>query len=81
MDSVVPQTLPGGDRLANRLMRHYGTLPRGRNVFLLSDGSITETQPTDASRVTRVYFGGHVEPITDAESSALTSAGYGDYIT
>lgn len=31
--------------LAQRLMRHYRSGPRGRNVFLMMDGSFSETQP------------------------------------
>lgn len=73
---MVPQTIPNGDRLANRLMRHYGTLPRGRNVYLLTDGSVTETQPSTSSTIQRVYMGGHVEQVTEAEKLALEGAGY-----
>lgn len=28
-----------------RLMAHYAMRPRGRNVYLMADGSVTETEP------------------------------------
>lgn len=43
-----PQTVIGRHRL-NRLMAHYAPLSRGRNVFYLSNGSVTETDPDGSS--------------------------------
>jgi hypothetical protein len=55
--------------------------PRGRNVFKLVDGNFTESQPSDMTTVEKVYHGGHVHTLTDAEEADLIAAGYGDYIT
>lgn len=120
-DNVVPPIYvgPGGaqgfdlpDHYADvdpamiKLFRHYAQRPRGRNVFALSDGTFTETQPanwdpsnpsapyvqgynpftftTDSTSmnpyVTKVYWGGSDNPLTAAEVTALTAAGYGAYI-
>lgn len=38
-------TPPDADPLMLRLMSHFKSGPRGRNVFLLQDGTFTETQP------------------------------------
>lgn len=68
----------------DRLMRHYSPLPRGRNVYLLVDGSVTEVQPYEATPGTviqRVFFGGHAEQVNAAEVAILTAAGYGPNIT
>lgn len=76
---TVPYRHPG-----NVLMRHYSPLPRGKNVYLLVDGTVTETQPWEAQPGTvirRVFFGAHSEPIDAAEKSLLTAAGYGSYIS
>jgi hypothetical protein len=56
-------------------------MPRGRNVFLLTDGTFTENEPADFSTIATTYHGGHSHSITAAESAALTAAGYGAYIT
>lgn len=65
-------------------MRHYSPLPRGRNVFLLVDGTVTESQPYEAAPgtvIARVFFGGHAEQINAAEQALLVAAGYGSNIT
>lgn len=67
--------------LGHRLFRHYGTYPRGKNVYSLTSGTITETQPTDASLIRKIWYGGHYEPITTAEETALIAAGYAASIT
>lgn len=92
------------DPLMQRLMAHYENQFRGRNVFLLSDGTFTEEQPPnwnaddpiapyatvfDATSgavvvtefdqipyVVKVYWGGVDNPISSAEATALTAAGY-----
>lgn len=66
-----------GSRLFRRLVPGL----RGRNVFLLTDGTYTEMQPSYWSDVEKVYYGGHVHQVTDAEVTSLTTAGYGAYIT
>lgn len=64
----------------SRLFRRLRPGKRGRNVFLLIDGTYTEVQPPYWSDVAKVYYGGHVHTITDAEVTSLTEAGYGDFI-
>lgn len=54
--------------------------PRGRNVFKMTDGSFTESQPSDMTEVAHIYHGGHIHPLTDQEEADLRTAGYGDYI-
>jgi len=68
-------------RRAYNLLRHYQSLPRGRNVFKLSDGTYTENDPSDWDSVAIAYYGGHSYDITADEASALTAAGYGSYIS
>jgi hypothetical protein len=53
---------------------------RGRNVFKMTDGSFTESQPFDSSLIAYIYHGGHIHPLTAAEETDLRTAGYGDYI-
>lgn len=68
------------ERIANRLGTHIHASGRGRNVFLLISGAFTERQPSDYTTISKVYYGGHANDITDAEATALTAAGYGAYI-
>lgn len=65
---------------ATRLGRHLAPIPRGRNVYLLTNGTFTEEQPVDDATVAKTYHGGHVHDITEAEAAALTAAGYAAYI-
>lgn len=85
-------------------MGRYVQRPRGRNVFLMQDNSVTEVQPpnwdptnltgptvqgynpfthvTDSTtlasslQVKRVFWGGCANPVTSAEATILTNAGY-----
>lgn len=59
-----------------RLWRFYVPTSRGRNVYRLIDGSFTEVEPRDMSTVSRVFFGGHNNYVTDSEADALVAAGY-----
>lgn len=68
-------------RRAYNLLRHYKSLPRGRNVYKLNDNTYTENEPSDWSTISLTYYGGHVYDITTAEAAALTAAGYGANIT
>lgn len=68
------------EKIANHLGAHIHPSGRGRNVFLLTSGTYTERQPSDYSTISKVYYGGHANDITDAEATALTAAGYGAYI-
>ena len=90
-DNFVTQTLPDVDkhgnpvseeiRLANRLARFRAPAARGRNVFLLNNGTYVENEPADWSTITKIYYGGHDHVLTDAEQASLTAAGYGAYIS
>jgi hypothetical protein len=73
--------LAATERLANQWGKHVALSPRGRNVFLLTNGNITENQPSDATTVSKIYYGGHATEVTAEEVAALTAAGYGAYIT
>jgi len=53
--------------------------PRGRNVYKLTNGSFTESQPDD-SEIAHIYHGGHLHPLTATEETDLIAAGYGAYI-
>lgn len=68
-------------RLANRLARHVAPTARGRNVYLLTNGTYTEIQPSNMTTVAKVYYGGHDIEVTDAEVTLLTAAGYGSNIS
>lgn len=61
-------------------MSYLKPMPRGRNVYKLVDGSFTESQPSDMSKVAHIYHGGHVHELTAAEEQDLIDAGYEDYI-
>lgn len=76
-----------------RLFRHYRSRPEGINVFLLSDGTVTEDDPDGTSvhwlnendgnpYVQVAWYGGHDDyNITEAQKTLLVAAGYGAYIT
>jgi hypothetical protein len=49
----------------------------GENVFLTTGGVVTEAQPEVWELVKTVWWGGHINTITDAEAAILTAAGYG----
>ena len=68
-------------RLAYSLFRHFDAEPRGRNVFLLTNGTFTENEPNDNTTITRVYFGGSNNEVSASEVASLTAAGYGEYIS
>lgn len=73
---------------ARRLMRWYGGGPRGRNVYYLSDGTVTETDPDSVNvfwlaedgspYVEMTWWGSTATPytLTSAQATALTAAGY-----
>ena len=63
------------------IFRYLKNFPRGRNVYKLTDGSFTESQPSNMSLVEKIYHGGHIHELTAAEEADLIEAGYEDYIT
>jgi hypothetical protein len=68
-------------RLAYRLFKHFDNEPRGRNVFLLVNGTYTENEPNDITTIRKVYWGGTDNEVTADEVASLTAAGYGAYIS
>lgn len=84
---VIITDIMGGYRLsqdkraANDWGRHIAGSPRGRNVYLFLDGTVTENQPSNMALVSRVYYGGHNNEVDDNEVAVLTAAGYGAYIS
>jgi hypothetical protein len=69
------------ERFENRLFRFFAPLPRGVNVYKLTDGTYTEADQSDATAYTVLYHGGHSHEVTAAEAAALTAAGYGAYLS
>lgn len=98
------------DPLMQRLMRFFASGRRGRNIFLMSDGTYkdshvdgqppnwnpadptapylivhnsigqTTTTATQTPYISKVYWGGANNPLTAAEVTALTAAGYAAYL-
>jgi hypothetical protein len=68
-------------RLANRLGGRIEASARGRNIFLLTNGTYTDDQPSSLSMVAKVYYGGHDNEVDADEVASLTAAGYGAYIS
>lgn len=84
--------VPGVSRdahpLARKMFRWHGGNPRGRNVFYLSDGSVTETDPDGQTvfwtagegspYVVQTWWGSTASAytVTSEQASALTAAGY-----
>ena len=77
---LVPQVLPASNnfqRTSNRMMRHFDThLQAEDNLWLLTDGTVTTRQPTDASLIAKAWYGGHTNVLTPQEELILLAAGY-----
>ena len=64
-----------------------GLIVRPVNVFKLTDGTYTETQPITNDvqggweTVAVCYYGGHSYTVDAAEAAALTAAGYGAFLS
>ena len=86
-DDFVPLALPPKpesseeERFAYGLFKHYANDARGRNVFLLTDGTYTENEPNDITTIRKVYWGGTNNEVSADEVASLTAAGYGEYIS
>ena len=65
----------------DRLFSHTPQGSRAKNLYRLTDGSYTTTDPRRIELITRTYFGGHDNFLTAAEITELTAAGYGSSIT
>lgn len=65
----------------NLLMRHYGAQPRGVNIYVMLDGTITENDPLDWGLVDIVLWGAHETAVSDELAQLLVAAGYGAYLS
>lgn len=65
----------------DRLFAHTPQGSRAKNLYRLIDGSYTTTDPRRPERITRIYYGGHDNFLTEPEIAELTAAGYGSSIT
>jgi hypothetical protein len=75
VDSEERRTMPW------QLMRHYGPRAEGVNVYILTDGTVTENAPSDITfgpSVRRVFHGGREGSyrVSVAEAELLKAAGY-----
>ena len=64
----------------NRLARFYAPRAKGGNVWILSDTTVTTTQPmteADIATITRTLYGGHNYPddLSETEAALLVAAG------
>lgn len=88
-DTEVAGVPRGAWGAARRLAQLATGGPRGRNVFYLSDGSVTEADPDSrvvfwsnpgdgSTYVVQTWWGSTDQPytVTSAQASALTTAGY-----
>lgn len=95
-ENSVPPTLPEGSPgqtdLQYRLFRHFRRRPAGIDVFIYSNGTVSEIEPDSQTTfwstqdagytaglpyVTAAFYGGHDSyNITAAQSTLLTNAGY-----
>ncbi len=80
-----PVRLIGATTLAdphpgNALWRNYPANRVGINVYLMPGNVLTEAEPYSDLEAVRVFHGGHIHPIDDAELALLIAAGYGDNI-
>jgi hypothetical protein len=65
----------------DRLFAHTPQGARAKNLYRLSNGTYTTTDPRRPELITRTYLGGHDHFLTDPEVTELTAAGYGSSIT
>jgi|SRR5210317_503913 len=63
---------------ARSLARFRRPGAKGRNVFILTNGSVTTQQPGNSALISRTIYGGHESPddLTSTELDALVAAGY-----
>lgn len=81
----ITEGYPFAERLseesADRLFAFTPQGARAKNLYRLTDGSYTTTDPRRPELITRIYYGGHDIFLTDPEITELTAAGYGSSIT
>jgi hypothetical protein len=82
VEDIVPPIYVMPDRyrpvpaLATKLFRHYKRRAGSRNIYILTDGTVTQSQPWDMTTVQTTCFGGHTNNVTAAELAALIAAGF-----
>ena len=62
---------------AHRLAAYRPADPRGTNVFILTDDTVTTRQPPTQAEISRTLYGGHDVPddLTAAEVTLLLASG------
>jgi hypothetical protein len=60
---------------------HFAPIARGVNVFKLTNGTYTQTQPDTWAEIAVLYYGGHSHTVSTAEAALLTAAGYAANLT
>jgi hypothetical protein len=82
VEDIVPPVYLAPDRhypvpkLAHRLFRHYKSRAGGRNIYILDDGTVTQSQPADMTTVRVTAFAGHINEVTAADLALLVVAGF-----
>jgi len=71
----------GGGDAANRLGRYDRSGVRARNLYKLKTGEYTIVDQRDLGQVEKLWHGGRLHFLDDAEVAELTAAGFGDSIT
>lgn len=81
----ITEGYPFAERLseesADRLFSYTPQGARAKNLYRLTDGTYTTTDPRRPELIDRAYYGGHDIFLTDDEVTQLTAAGYGASIT
>jgi len=63
-------------RRANVLERYFPAPEAEENIWLLTNGTVTTRQPPLASDYVKVWYGGHVNEVTEDEAAILEAAGF-----
>lgn len=78
-------TVPAADwrngGISHRLFRYAQPTNRGKNIYKLTNGTFTDIDQRNPDVVSRVYYGGTINYVTQAEKDDLIAAGYGEYVT
>ena len=67
---------PRGEGVAWRLFRYVSPGKSADNVYRLTDGSFTTVEPREQGVVSRTFWGGTENYVTDVEAAELIAAGY-----
>lgn len=69
------------ERGSKGIMSHLKPGVRGRNVYKLTSGLFTESDPYDPTVIDTIYHGGHVHTVVGTEETDLITGGYGGYVS